>query len=89
MFNRVLVAGIIRVLKDHDVYVKCTNTALAIALENNEDHHVRQEIGRYPANEICDAIKKLLQMRRGVRLAAFVTFVFRCYVRTPIQLRTK
>jgi hypothetical protein len=65
LFNRVLVAGIIRVLKDHDVYVKCTNTALAIALENNEEHHVRQEIGRYPSNEICDAVKNLLKRRQS------------------------
>lgn len=48
-FNRVLVAGIIHVLMDAKVYVKCTYTSLAILLENNEDHHVRQELGKYPS----------------------------------------
>ena len=61
LFNRVLVAGIIRILKDHGVYVaNCTNTALAIALENDYDHHVRQEIGKYPSDEIRTAVEHFL-----------------------------
>lgn len=66
VFNRVMVAGIIRVLRDSGVYVKCTNTALAIALEGTEgkDHHVRQELGQYPSDEIRDAVKQLLQSEK-------------------------
>lgn len=60
-FNRVLVAGIIHVLMDAKVYVKCTYTSLAILLEGNEEHHVRQELGKYPSDEIQTAIKKLLK----------------------------
>lgn len=64
VFNRVLVAGIIHVLMDCKVYNKCTYTALAIALENNEEHHVRQELGRNPSEEIQTAIKELMQKRK-------------------------
>ena len=64
VFNRVLVAGIIHVLMDCKVYDKCTYTALAIALENNEEHHVRQELGRNPSEEIQTAIKELMQKRK-------------------------
>lgn len=60
-FNRVLVAGIIHILMDAKVYVKCTYTSLAILLENNEDHHVRQELGKYPSDEIQTAVKQLLK----------------------------
>lgn len=61
-FNRVLVAAIMRVLLDSDVYQRrCTATALAIALEGNKDHHVRQEIGKYPSTEIQSAVKTLLE----------------------------
>ncbi len=60
-FNRVLVAGIIHVLMDAKVYVKCTYTSLAILLENNEDHHVRQELGKYPSEEIQTVVKQLLK----------------------------
>ena len=63
-FNRVLVAGIIHVLKDVKVYDKCTYTALAISLEKNEEHHVRVELGKYPSDEIQTAVKKLLQSRK-------------------------
>ena len=61
-FNRVLVAAIMRVLLDNDVYqYRCTATALAIALEGSKDHHVRQEIGKYPSAEIQSAVKTLLE----------------------------
>jgi hypothetical protein len=61
-FNRVLVAAIMRVLLDNAVYhPKCTATALAIALEGNKDHHVRQEIGKYPSADIQRAVKTLLE----------------------------
>ena len=63
-FNRVLVAGIIHVLMDGKVYKKCTYTALALALENNEDHHVRQELGKNPSEEVIAAVKKLLQRKK-------------------------
>lgn len=63
-FNRVLVAGIIHVLKDNGVYVKCSNTALAVALEGNEEHHVRQEIGRYPSEPVQTAVNNLLHTRK-------------------------
>jgi hypothetical protein len=59
-FNRVLVAGIIRILKDKGVYRKCTNSSLGIALEGTYEHHVRQEIGKYPSEEIQNSIKQLL-----------------------------
>lgn len=63
-FNRVLVAGIIRILKDKEVYKKCTNTALGIALEGTYEHHVRQEIGKYPSQEIQAAVKQLIQSKK-------------------------
>ena len=63
LFNRVLVAAITHVLIDAKVYVKCTYTALAIALENNEEHHVRQELGKYPSDDIQKAVKKLVYGR--------------------------
>ena len=62
-FNRPLVAAITHVLIDNGVYNKCTYTALAIALEDNEDHHVRQELGKNPSDEIRAAVKKLLQKK--------------------------
>lgn len=61
VFNRVLVAAITHILMDAKVYIKCTYTALAIALENNEEHHVRQELGKYPSDGIQTALKKLLK----------------------------
>ena len=63
-FNRVLVAGIIHLLIDAKVYDKCTYCSLAIALENNEEHHVRQELGKYPSEKIQVAIKELLQSKQ-------------------------
>lgn len=63
-FNRVLVAGIIHVLKDSKVYIKCTYTALATALEKNQDHHVRQELGKYPSDEIQTAVNQLLKSKK-------------------------
>ena len=59
-FNRVLVAGIIHVLMDAKVYVESTYTSLALLLENNNEHHVRQELAKYPSDEIQKAVKRLL-----------------------------
>lgn len=58
-FNRNLVAGIIKMMNGN-VLVETEASTLAVALENSQKHPVRGALGKWPSQEIQNAVKPLL-----------------------------
>ncbi len=65
-FNRILVAGIIHVLKDNGVYRETRDTEYAKALEGDPQHAVRGNLSNYPAEIISQAVKDIVDKMRDM-----------------------
>lgn len=62
LFNRNLVANIIYIMCNAGFYTDTNATALTIALEGNNEHSVRQQLAKEPADELLvKHVKALLQ----------------------------
>ena len=61
-FNRNLVANIIYIMCNAEVFSTHNATALTIALEDNKEHSVRNQLGAYPTDkDITEKVNELLQ----------------------------
>lgn len=61
-FNRNLVAHIIYIMCNAEVFTTKNATTLTIALEDNKEHSVRNQLGVYPdSKDITDKVSVLLQ----------------------------
>lgn len=62
LFNRNLVANIIYIMCNAGFYTDTNATALTIALEDDKEHSVRQQLAKEPADELLvKHVKALLQ----------------------------
>lgn len=62
LFNRNLVANIIYIMCNAGFYTDTNATTLTIALEGNNEHSVRQQLAKEPADELLvKHVKALLQ----------------------------
>lgn len=62
LFNRNLVANIIYIMCNAGFYTNTNATALTIALEGNNEHSVRGQLAKEPADELLvKHVRDLLQ----------------------------
>ena len=59
-FNRNLIANILYIMCNENVFTEKNATTLTVTLENNKDHSVRSQLGQYPPSDIREKVMQLI-----------------------------
>lgn len=59
-FNRNLIANILYLMCNENVFTEKNATTLTVTLENSKDHSVRSQLGQYPPSDIREKVMQLI-----------------------------